>query len=104
MTEQPETVLLADAGAVSVACTRCRTEFGYPLQNLAEAFLARDGGKEFWACPHCRALVVGESAGAPTRGLFRPLLESLNTLRDLRDGIEVRLVFRRSQGGEGGVP
>jgi hypothetical protein len=37
-----------------------------------------------------------------TRGPFRQLLEALNGLRDLRDRVEVRLVFRRPQGGEGG--
>jgi hypothetical protein len=104
MSERHAKVPLADVDTVAVVCNRCRTEFVYPVGNLAEAFVHRDGDRESWCCPHCRALVQGESAGAATRGPFRPLLESLNTLRDLRDRIEVRLVFRRSQGGEGGVP
>jgi hypothetical protein len=90
-------------GAVTVACNRCRTEFTYPLPNLATAFLARDGGGEHWACPHCHALVVGESAGAATRGPFNPLLAALNTLKGLEGRIEVRLVVRRPQGVEEGA-
>jgi hypothetical protein len=103
MTEQAEKVLLTDVDAVSVVCTRCGTEFVYPVDNLGTAFLARDGGGELWACPHCRALVVGDSAGAATRGPFNPLLAALKTLKGLEDRIEVRLVVRRPQGVEEGV-
>jgi hypothetical protein len=95
---------LADVAAAAVTCGRCRTRFTFPLPNLATAFLARDGGGECWCCPHCHALVVGEGAGAATRGPFNLLLAALNTLAGLRDKVEVRLVFRRPQGDEGGAP
>jgi hypothetical protein len=102
--ETRRAVPLAAAEAVSVTCARCRTAFTYQLPALAEAFLPRDGGGECWCCPHCHALVQGEGAGAPTGGPFRPLLLALDALRGLQDRVEVALVFRRPQGGEGGVP
>jgi hypothetical protein len=75
--------------AVAVACNRCRTEFVYPVGNLAEAFVSRDGDRGVWSCPHCRLLVQGESSGAATRGPFSLLLKALNALKDLQDRVQV---------------
>jgi hypothetical protein len=94
-------VRLADVAAVAVACGRYRTRFTYPPENLGTAFVSRDGGGEFWACPHCHALVQGEGAGAATGGPFRPLLLALDLLRGLRDRVEVRLVVRREDSCQG---
>jgi hypothetical protein len=103
MEETHRAVPLDGVEAVAVACSRCAAVFRFPLPDLAEAFAARDGGGEHWACPHCHALVMGESAGS-AGGPFRRLLAALDLLQRLRDRIEVRLIFRRPHGGEGGGP
>jgi hypothetical protein len=89
--------------AVAVVCARCRTRFTYPLPNLAEAFRTRDGDREHWTCPHCHALAAGEGSGS-AGGPFRAMAEALGGLKDLADRIEVRFLFRRPHGGEGGGP
>jgi hypothetical protein len=94
MNDQPEKLLLADLGTVRVLCRRCRTEFVYPIANLAEAFRTREGGREFWCCPHCHALVQGETGAAPG-GPFRPLLQALTALKGLEDRVAVWFVVRK---------
>jgi hypothetical protein len=95
MSEHLWKILLAELETVCVTCNHCKTEFGFPLANLEQAFLTREGGAESWACPHCHAQVQGESSGAATHGPFSPLLRALRTLKDLQGKIRVQFVVRK---------